>query len=334
MFELRRDPIVGRQVFIAEDRASRPNDFLERDSADSADQSPADCPFCAGHEEQTPEAELEVSAATSSWQVRVVPNKFPALSLNQQAFAPQDTSSLESVPQMPLGAHEVIIETPRHVQDITELSPDEVARVLRVYRQRLRDWSEHDSIRYVSIFKNVGVAAGASLEHAHSQLIALPDVPPAIIAELGSAEYYFAKHRKCIFCQVLTEELSHGKRLVFENESFVAFCAYAGRQPYETWIVPRDHNAQFEHLTNEESLQLAAVIQRLVRSLRSRLSRLSYNLMLHTSPFRQDAADYYHWHFELVPRCTQLAGFEWGTGMFINPLSPERAAAALVASAQ
>ncbi len=227
---------------------------------------------------------------------------------------------------MPLGDHEVIIESPRHVQDITELSLDELARVLRVYRQRLRDWSGDDRIEYVSIFKNVGVAAGASLEHVHSQLIALPDVPPVMIAELASAEYYFAKHRQCIFCQLIEEELSHRNRLVFENESFVAFCAYAGRQPYETWIFPREHEARFERLSDEASLQLATLIQQLVRSLRLRLSPLSYNLMLHTSPFRQDAADYYHWHFELVPRSTQLAGFEWGTGMFINPLSPERAA--------
>jgi len=242
-------------------------------------------------------------------------------------------SALESVPQKPDGAHEVIIESPRHVQDITELSQAELARVLQVYRRRLLDWSTDDRIRHVSIFKNVGSAAGASLGHIHSQLVALPDVPPVMVAKLQASQRYFNANQCCIFCQLMEEELAHRKRLVIDEGPFVAFCAYAGRQPYETWIMPREHAASFEHLCDRDTESLAGILQQVVRLLQTQLTPLSYNLVLHTVPFQKDVADhfhdYFHWHFELVPRSTQLAGFEWSTGMHINPLSPERAAARL-----
>ena len=326
MFELRRDPIVGRQVLIAENRAGRPNDFSAKKPLQSSDTSAADCPFCAGHERQTPHSILEVSDTSGDWQVRAVPNKYPAVSLDQVAVPLQGSSVLESVAQPSFGAHEVIIESPRHVQDITELSSEEFARVLRVYRQRLRDWSSDERIEYVHIFKNVGVAAGASLEHVHSQLVALPDIPPAMLAELASAEYYWSKHRRNIFSQLVEEELSHRQRFVAEDESFVAFCAYAGRQPYETWILPREQQACFQDLDDDESSRLSILLRKLVSSLQKRLSPLSYNLVLHTSPTQKEVSEFYRWHLELIPRSTQLAGFEWGTGMHINPLSPERAA--------
>lgn len=334
LFQLRSDPIVGRQVLVAEDRAGRPNDFAGRESAKVSDEPIDDCPFCVGHEDWTPEPSLEVSDSTGSWQVRVVPNKYPAVALDEQLFALSDTSALGAVPQAPLGGHEVIIESPRHVQDITELTSDEFARVLRVYRQRLSDWSADKRICYVSIFKNVGNAAGASLGHMHSQLVALPQVPPVMAAELAACERHYAEHGCCIFCQLIKEELTHRQRLVVENDSFVAFCAYAGRQPYETWILPREHQASYEHLGDAAVEELAELLQQLVARLSTLLNPLSYNLILHTVPFGAASADLFHWHFELVPRSTQLAGFEWGTGLHINPLSPERAATNLVASGQ
>lgn len=321
-------------MLVAEDRAGRPNDFSGRESANVSDEPTSDCPFCVGHEDWTPESSLEVSDATGRWQVRVVPNKYPAVCLDEPHFALSETSALGAVPQVPLGGHEVIIESPRHLQDITELTSEEFARVLRVYRQRLGDWSADERIRYVSIFKNVGKAAGASLGHMHSQLVALPQVPPVMAAELAACERHHAKLGGCIFCQLIDEELAHRQRLVVENDSFVAFCAYAGRQPYETWILPREHQASFEHLGDAAADELADLLQQLVARLHTLLTPLSYNLILHTVPFGATDADSFHWHFELVPRSTQLAGFEWGTGLHINPLSPERAAANLVASSQ
>ncbi len=321
--ELRIDPISGRRVLIAEERAGRPNEFLGKESP-SCEQATTgrECPFCAGNEELTPEGLLEVAAETGSWQVRVVPNKYPAVT-----FAAPAESSKSAAP--PLGVHEVFIESPRHVTDITDLSADELALILRVYRQRLRDMSEDKRIRQVLIFKNVGNRAGASLGHLHSQLVALPEIPAVISTELRASQEHFAVHQSCIFCSMLEEELRLGERLVSSNESFVAFCAYAGRQPYETWILPRSHQASYEHLTDAESEALAILLWQTVARLQTQLAPLAYNLILHTAPFGDSHEGHYHWHFELVPRSTTLAGFEWSSGMFINPLSPERAAAGL-----
>ncbi len=311
---------------IAEDRAGRPNDFVAQEST-SGDQ--AECPFCVGHESLTPDPLLEVAGASGPWQVRVVPNKYPAVFLGQKQQEPSGTSVLGQIPQSPDGAHEVLIESPRHIQDITELTAKEMARVLRVYRVRLGHWSQDKRIEHATLFKNVGVAAGASLEHIHSQLIALPYVPPVIAAELQASQQYFAAHQTCVFCQLLCEELDHRERFVAETDRFVAFCAYAGRQPYETWILPKEHSSNFEQLADPDLESLALLLQQVVSRLRTQLGPLSYNLLLHTAPFAGTDSAHYHWHFELVPRCTQLAGFEWGAGMFINPLSPERAAARL-----
>ena len=281
---------------------------------------------------------MEVAGSGDEWQVRVVPNKFPAVVLGQRnkpkGKQPPKPSLLGVIPQPPEGAHEVFIESPRHVQDITELSIAELTLLLQAYRERLRFWSTDDRICHATIFKNVGDAAGASLEHIHSQLVALPSLSPVIAAELQGALRHFAEKKTCLFCQLIEEELSHGERLVADAGPFVAFCAYAGRQPYETWILPRDHAANFEQLTDTDIESLAETLQQVVRRLQAQLTPLSYNLILHTAPFRLPAGEcnigqYWHWHFELVPRSTELAGFEWGTGMHINPLSPERAAARL-----
>ena len=326
MFELRCDPVMGRQVLISEERALRPNDFSGRETANDTNACEVACPFCVGHEADTPEALLEVTAETGEWQVRVVPNKYPAVSL----AAGQAEGS-------PFGAHEVIIESPRHTRDITELSVEEFARVLRVYRERLRDWSTDERIRYCSIFKNVGNPAGASLAHVHSQLIALPEVPPLVVAELAGAKQYQEQHGSNLFSQIIAQELDHRSRLVIESDHFVAFCPYAARQPFETWILPRAQESSFQQLTDADSVELSQLLIKLIAALQTQLSPLSYNLILHTAPFSNETADYgyYHWHFELVPRSAKLAGFEWGTGMHINSLSPERAADLLrVASCQ
>lgn len=331
---MRTDPITGQQVLIAEDRAGRPNDFVAHESARGNQNSQSECPFCAGHESLTPDPLLETAGASGEWQVRVVPNKFPAVSLGQQKFAQPKISALGMLPRSPDGAHEVFIESPQHVQDITELSIAELTLVLQAYRERLRFWSTDERIQHATIFKNVGIAAGASMEHIHSQLVGLPSIPPVVAAETESSQRYYADKQACIFCQLIDEELAHRERLVVDTGSFVAFCAYAGRQPYETWILPREHSASFEYLSDADTVSLANILQQVVGRLQTQLSPLSYNLILHTAPFRQQYADgdinqYWHWHFELVPRSTTLAGFEWGTGMFINPLSPERAAARL-----
>ncbi|NOY30794.1 MAG: galactose-1-phosphate uridylyltransferase [Planctomycetes bacterium] len=317
MPELRIDPIAGRKVLIAEDRAGRPNDF---ESAGASS-----CPFCAGHEQRTPRSLLEISDGQGGWQVRVIPNLYPAVSLDCDKIS-NDSSFQASGSQPAYGTHEVIVESPRHIQDITELSTEELAQVLLVYRDRLQHWSEEKSIQHATVFKNVGRVAGASLEHIHSQLVALPFVPEVIANEIRGAKQFYERKGTCIFCRLLQEELEQGERLVGEEGPFVAFCAYAGRQPFETWVLPKQHASHFKQLTDDEAHSLASLLQQVVCRLQTQLKPLSYNLILHTAPFGDQTPDSYHWHLEIIPRTAQLAGFEWGAGVHINSLLPERAA--------
>ena len=336
--ELRIDPIVGRQVFIAEDRAGRPNDFLKLEQSERAAVDAVavvGCPFCAGHEKQTLETSYAVHDARGDWQVRVVPNKFPAVTSHGEKVV---TTGLPFKVQPAIGAQEVIIESPRHISDIIDLSLEEFTTVLLVFRDRLRHWADDRVTRHALIFKNVGYAAGASLEHAHSQVLALPFVPRTLGEELQGARRFYADHQRCVYCQLLQEEIRQGLRVVAEEGPFVALCAYAARQPYETWILPTQHAAHYGQLSEVHALSLAKLLQQLLFRLHALLPRLSYNLVLHTAPFEQngdsapngDAVEpYYHWHWELIPRTTKLAGLEWGTGMHVNPMAPERAAAGL-----
>jgi len=314
MSELRIDPIVGRKVLVAEDRAGRPSDF---DSTEASS-----CPFCAGQEQRTPNSLLEIPDGQGGWRVRVIPNLYPAVSLDC------DKASASPAPnsQPAYGTHEVIVESPRHIRDITELSHEELARVLLVYRDRLRHWSKEKSIQHVTVFKNVGHAAGASLEHVHGQLVALPFVPEAIENEIREAKHFYDREAACVFCRLLQEELEQGERLVCEEGPFVAFCAYAGRQAFETWILPKQHASHFEQLADSETLSLASLLRQVVRRLQTQHKPLSYNLILHTAPFGNQTSDSYHWHLEIIPRTAQLAGLEWGAGVHINPMLPERAA--------
>lgn len=322
--ELRCDPIVGRKVLIAEDRAERPDDYrgLHLDEAGSAN-----CPFCMGHEGETPTAVCEVPDDAGNWRIRVIPNKYPAVRCDAMAGHRSNSEGFSlGIPEAPIGAHEVIIESPQHLRDINELSTDELATVLGVYRDRLRHWASDGRFVHATLFKNVGFAAGASLEHIHSQLVVLPFVPAEVEAELAGSSRYFQDQGECIFCRLLADERRLAVRWVAETGPFAVICAYAGRQPYETWLLPTVHAAQFHQLADGDIVSLAALLRQLLLRLRKRLDRLSYNLILHTLPFDSAEKSSYHWHWELVPRSSHLAGLEWGAGMHINSLSPERAA--------
>ena len=325
--ELRTDPVTGRIVYISEDRAGRPTDYAGFEKSlelHVTAESAADCPFCEGHERQTPPTAAEVRSE-GHWRVRVIPNKYPVV--NQYVEDTGDSGRLGSGATLqPFGAHEVIIESPIHLRDVTDLSTAEYVAVMRVYRDRIAHWMGDERIRQVILFKNVGFAAGASLEHLHSQLVATPRAWPAVQAELDGASNYYQEHRRCIYCDLVAGEQQEGTRVVAEDDHFLAFCAFAGRQPFETWIVPKQHQTHFHLLEDVQLKSLAAIQESLIRRLQSCLSPLSYNLILHTAPAGSEHAESYHWHWELMPRSTRLAGFEFGSGAHINPLSPERAA--------
>jgi UDPglucose--hexose-1-phosphate uridylyltransferase len=229
----------------------------------------------------------------------------------------------------PFGVHEVIIESPRHVASLSDLTPDEARLTMVAYRERMCALQKVTGLRYALIFKNVGPEAGASLEHAHSQLVATPLIPRQVQQELAACRQWHRSRKVCFFCEVIADELAHHERLVAESEHFLAVCPYASRVPYEVWILPRQHQSHFERQTDQRLADLARFAQCLLRKLERIHEHLAYNYFLHTAPFGTRSLRHYHWHLEILPRLTTTAGFEWGGGYFINPVPPELAAANL-----
>ena len=325
MSELRKDPALGRWVIIATERARRPSDLQRCPPAPQ----PSVCPFCAGHEEKTP-PEVYVSGRSPSsppnspgWKVRVVPNRFPALKiegdLDRQAEGIYDRMN-------GIGAHEVIIETPDHGRALKDLSDGELTEVLFAFKARILDLRNDQRFRYILLFKNHGSAAGATLEHTHSQLIALPVTPRQVADEIEGARRHFEHRERCIYCDIVGQERKDRSRLVLENEEFVVFEPWAPRSPFETWIVPRRHESNFEAEPKERLALCAAALRSTVRRIGVALGDPAYNFIVHSNPLRDPQSPSYHWHIEVMPALTHLAGFEWGSGFHINPVPPEEAA--------
>ncbi len=328
MSEFRQDVVTGRWVIIAPERAARPNDFpVERRRM-----AGGFCPFCEGHEDKTPVEVMALRQPGSApnrpgWQVRVVPNRFPAL----QPEAGLLTSGAGLCRQMNgFGVHEVIIDTPKHVLSVCEIPPEEVQAALAAYRDRLLVLGQDRRIAYGMLFKNVGVSAGATIEHSHTQLIGLPVTPVAVQVELDNARRFKRQRGLCLFCAMIEEELAAGARIAAATEHFVAITPYAARFPFETWILPRRHEARFERRSPESDADLARILCSILGRMDTALGRPAYNYLVHTAPFRKKVDAHYHWHLEIIPSVTRAAGFEWGTGIYINPVSPESAAAFLI----
>jgi len=263
---------------------------------------------------------------TPGWELRVVPNKFPAL----QVEGTLDREPDGMFDRMNgIGAHEVIIETPHHDRSLAVMSEPEIERVLWAYRERILDLKRDGRLRYILVFKNHGAAAGATLEHTHSQLIALPIVPDFLRQELSGARRHFEVKERCVFCDVVHEDLLDGRRIIQENADIVALAPYAPRFAFETWLLPRRHGARFEEAPRHEYESLARMLKSVLQRMDRALETPPYNLIVHTSPFSEDTGDFYHWHVEIMPKLTRVAGFEWGTGFYLNPTSPEEAAQAL-----
>jgi UDPglucose--hexose-1-phosphate uridylyltransferase len=333
---LRRDPVSGRWVIIAAERGRRPTDFrFERQIATTEDAE--DCPFCEGHESLTPPelfADRPGGGAANSpgWRVRVVPNKYPALELSTPApvggsFSSAELTFFESMPGV--GSHEVIIETPDHRKTLATMSEEEIVRVLETCRARLRTLRQDARLRYAIVFKNHGAQAGATREHGHAQLIALPIVPDFVREEVDGAREYFAGTNRCVFCDVLREERAAKDRVILEHGQVVAIAPYASRAPFETWLLPKHHGAAFEDAPEPVYAGMAGAIKGLLERINRALDTPPYNLIVHTAPFGEGYAESFHWHVELMPRLSRTAGFEWGTGFYINPTAPEEAAAIL-----
>jgi UDPglucose--hexose-1-phosphate uridylyltransferase len=333
MPELRYDPIQKRWVIIATERSLRPSDF----------HNPFDrpqmtfCPFCPGNEDKTPPEILAFREPGTlpnqpGWRVRVVPNKYPALriegELNRKGHGVYDTIN-------GIGAHEVIIETSNHETQLANLPLEHFVEVLKAYRSRLIDLKKDGRFRYILIFKNYGADAGTSLMHPHTQLIATPITPRTVSMEFESAREHYAKKERCLYCDIIEQELDEKARMIVEDD-FITWAPYASRFPYETTIAPRKHHHDFAALPDGDLEALARTLKNLLLRLRVVLNDPPYNFLFHTSPNTETIprrpthwltlAYDFHWHIEVIPRLTRIAGFEWGSGFYINPQSPEMAA--------
>ncbi len=324
MAELRKDPIIGRWVIISTERGKRPHDFVVEPEVVKG----GFCPFDPGNEHTTPPEILayrEDGSApnTPGWLLRVVTNKFPALSM-EEGLDRRGEGMFDKMSGV--GTHEVIIESPDHQLTLATISPEGFCRVLTAYRDRIAALSQDPRFKYVLIFKNQGRAAGASLEHSHSQLIGLPIVPELVMEELSGGKFYYNYKERCVFCDMIRQELQQGVRVVLENREFVAISPFAPRSPFETWILPKAHYSSYVDMKEDSCHLLAEVFAKTLKSLERALGKVPYNFILHTSPIGEPELAYYHWHFEIVPKLTLIAGFEWGSGFYINPTPPEDAA--------
>jgi len=324
MPELRREPVSGRWVIVATERAARPTDFETNPQIIKS----SFCPFCEGNEDKTPPEILAYRDNGSmpnsdGWRVRVVPNKFPALQAEGEYLKCE-----EGIYDMMngIGAHEVIIESPRHIQSLTSLDNGNVEEVLLCYRDRLVDLKSDERFVYGLLFKNVGFSAGASLDHTHSQLIVTPIVPPLVANEIANARKFYQQRERCLFCDMIQQEIETDKRVIISTDNFVVFAPYASRFPFETWILPKKHESNFENLQGVEAKELAHVLKSVLTKLEATLDFPPYNYIIHSAPFNVTESEYFHWHIEIIPRLTNIAGFEWGTGFYINPTPPEEAA--------
>lgn len=346
--EMRYDWLADRWVIMAPHRTARPDDFIRH--PDSI-QDPATCPFCRGRETETPTAVAtyprDPSGKSASWRVRVVPNKFPAVKspvngllvdgLGVSDFAVEESADESTqteridlfLKRELFGGHEVIIESPKHIQSITDLDQGCTELVFRAYRDRLRYWLEEQQSDYAVLFKNVGFDAGASLAHTHSQLIATDLLPTSIKRAVERMQLFFGKESCCLYCRMAQDEVEQEIRIVEQTSHFVAFCPFASRTPYLVSIVPKKHDAHFERMTDSAVQEVSWLTHRLIRRIEKCCPDSAYNFIIQTAPKCAEDAPYYHWRIELFPRLTKVAGFEWGSDCFINPISPEDAARCL-----
>jgi len=338
MSELRHDPLTRRWVIVAADRASRPTDFeLVHEILVGKEQ----CPFCPGNEAQTPHEIFALRdggshAGGSGWSVRVVPNRYPVLAIEGQperrAVGPYDRMH-------GIGAHEVVIESPDHQIDLADQPVEHLTRIAAVWKARINDLMRDTRFKYVLLFKNHGSRAGATLEHAHSQVIAMPVTPRAVAIKLESSRSHHQLKERCLICDLIDFTMQEASRILLVTEHFVAYCPYASRFPFEIFLAPRRHLHDFGQMPDELLPAFAAALSETLRRLKVLLRNPAYNFVLHTAPnlhaepkrtghFFSLQWDW-HWHIEVLPRLTRVAGFEWGTGFYINPTSPEEAARAL-----
>jgi UDPglucose--hexose-1-phosphate uridylyltransferase len=322
--EFRQDPVTGRWVIVAPDRSSRPQ-RIEREAPGKATR--AESPFAPGNEDQIPPIILELPSRNGlPWQTRVIPNKYPALTPDADAVS-NGNGFYRALPGR--GRHEVVIEHPDPAQDLATMAETEVAAVIDTYRRRHRALQRTEGGLIPFIFRNHGAQAGASLPHPHSQIVALPEAPPAMRHREAMAYRHYADEGQCIYCTILEREQHAGMRVVEDSDAFLTFVPYAAEVPFEMWVAPKQHAADFGALSDAQQTDLATALHRTLRRLYDGLGNPAYNYALHSASTPDNATPHLHWYLRIVPRRTVAGGFEWGAEVAINPSSPEDDAAFL-----
>ena len=334
MPEFRRDPVIGFWTIISTERSRRPVETRPNEAIQERA-----CSFCEGHESDTTQEVYAIrrsgtAANRPGWDVRVIVSKEPILS--SEGSFDRFGQGLYDIMQG-FGRHEIIIESPKHHRDLDALEPAEIERVIQVYAQRMNVLETLEHAKYGLLFKNHGLVSGSAkdiLRHSRSQLIGLPILPKRVKEELIGAQGYFERRDRCVYCDILKQEALEGTRIVAQNTSFTAFCPFASRAPFEIWIFPKKHRADFGRIDAVQIPDLAHLLKECLLKLRVLLNDPPFNMVLHTAPFRRPGKSHSwktleedtHWYFHIEPRLTQSAGFEWGTGIHINPTPPEDAA--------
>jgi len=337
---LRQDPLTGEWVIIATERARRPETFAhKKEKRKTLPPRVDNCPFCPGNEHLTPpevliyrqrnagKTEKEFPQDNFDWSLRVIPNKFPALEREPGASVVMPSSRCELFQShQGYGVHEVIIETPWHNRHLADLDENKLEMVLRSFQERTVSLAQDEQLRYVQIFRNHRREAGASIEHPHCQLLALPYIPPLLEKEYTRSHDFYLEEGRCLLCSLIEKEEESGERIILQNDSFIAYIPFAASLPFTTWVVPREHYSSLEVSPKGWEKKLAPLLKEFLTRLSAKLEDPPYNFFLHTAPLRTSMLPYYHWHLEIIPKLTIVAGWEMATGTFINVSNPEEAA--------
>jgi len=327
MPEIRQNPATKEWVIIATERAKRPEDFINTEKKKRLPKHSKKCPFCPGNEDMTPKEIYSNRDSHGRWTLRVVPNKFPALIPEGNPVREEEGNFFRKMPG--IGQHEVIIETPYHNETLGTVDEEKAFEIVAAYHLRYRKLSEDRRFKLIKIFRNQGSAAGTSLEHPHSQIVATPVVPIHIRHLLEEATRFFDDHGECVFCRMIEMELKEKTRVVLQEHGFIVIEPFASRVPFETWIIPLQHHATFGEVDAMELKGFATVLSDVMKRFRVMLNDPAYNMVIRTAPIGEEGEDYYHWHAQIIPRLTTPAGFELGTGVYINTNLPEESAAFL-----
>lgn len=328
--EMRHDPILDKWVIISPARGKRPTDF--KSSTDPSNfQSQGPCAFCLNHEHECAPEIFRIPEGTSAWMVRVIKNLYPALSMDHEStqFSHRSPNQLH-ITLTGFGSHDVVIETPEHSMTLANMPESSILRVLIAYKVRVQQLASNEIIKYIQVFKNHGVTAGASMRHSHSQIIGLPIVPTNVERRLNNAREYFNRTGKCNLCECLSREIQSRCRFIEESAHFIAFVPYAASLPFETWIAPKEHASHYQEIKDEQAMDLAYILKHILQKLDHQLANPPYNYMIHSSPLRETyERSYCHWFIQIVPQLTRIGGFEIASGCYINPIFPENVATIL-----